>query len=84
MKINVAHYNKMYDALKAIAKDYQTPEQLKKNSKGQWGLDYEESLEMAYENIQQLAKDATKNVRRCPTLKTVEIGQPPSIKPASI
>lgn len=68
MKINLDHYNKMYDALKTIANGYQTPDQLKRSSKQQWGLDYEEILEMAYENIQQLAKEATKKVRRykCP------------------
>lgn len=63
-KINADHYNRMYDALKTIAKYYQTPEQLRRNSKGQYGLGYEETLEMAYENIQQLAKEATRNVRK--------------------
>lgn len=67
MKINVAHYNRMYNALKTIANDYQTPDQLRKNSKKDWGLGYEETLAMAYENIQQLAKEATKNVRKIPT-----------------
>lgn len=66
-KINVDHYNRMYDALKTIATGYQTPEQLRRNSKGQYGLGYEETLEMAYENIQQLAKDATRNVRKIKT-----------------
>lgn len=64
MKFNPVHYNRMYDALKTIATGYQTPAQLRKGSKDRWGLDYEECLEMAYENIQQLAKEATKNVRR--------------------
>lgn len=64
MKINTTHYNRMYDALKTIANGYQTPEQLKRSSKGHFGLDYEECLEMAYENIQQLAKEATKGVRK--------------------
>lgn len=63
-KINIDHYNRMYDALKTIANGYHTPDQLRKENKGAWGLDYEEALEMAYENIQQLAKEATKNVRR--------------------
>lgn len=63
MKININHYRRMYHALKTIANYYQTPDQLKRDSKKDWGLDYEESLEMAYENIQQLAKEATKGVR---------------------
>jgi hypothetical protein len=66
MKLNPSHYNKMYDALKTIAKGYQTPEQLRRSSKDQFGLGYEECLEMAYENIQMLAKEATRNVRRFP------------------
>lgn len=40
---------KMYNALKTIATNYQTPEQIHKNCKKDYGLDYEESLEMAYE-----------------------------------
>ena len=64
LKINIDHYNRMYNALKTIAKGYQTPEQLRRNSKGQYGLSYQETLEMAYENIQQLAKEATKGVRK--------------------
>lgn len=67
MKLNIDHYNKMYDALKTIANGYQTPERMRRHSKNDWGLSYEETLEMAYENIQQLAKEATKNVKRCPT-----------------
>lgn len=64
MKFNITHYNRMYDALITIANGYQTPDQLKRNSKNQYGLGYEETLEMAYENIQQLAKEATRHVRR--------------------
>ena len=63
MKINLEHYKRMYNALKTIANGYQTPAQLKKNCNGMYGLGYEETLEMSYENIQQLAKEATRNVR---------------------
>jgi hypothetical protein len=66
MKINIDHYNRMYNALKTIATGYQTPDQLRRNSKNDYGLGYAETLEMAYENIQQLAKDATRNVRKIP------------------
>lgn len=53
----------MYVALRKIAKDYQTPEQLQKNCKGQYGLGYEESITMAYENIQADAAHAIKGIR---------------------
>jgi aspartokinase len=56
--------NRMLDALKTIATGYQTPDQLKRNCEKMYGLSYEETLEMAYENIQQLAKEASKGVRR--------------------
>lgn len=69
MKINIDHYNRMYDALVTISKGYQTPWQMRRGSKSLYGLGYEETLEMAYENIQQLAKEATRNVRRYQSLK---------------
>lgn len=37
---------------------YQTPDQLRQNATSDYGLNYEEALEMAYENIQQEAKAA--------------------------
>lgn len=64
----------MLDALKTIANDYQTPEQLRKNADKQYGLGYEETLEMSYENMQQprggpFAKNATHRVRRILSIK---------------
>ena len=53
---------KLYKALKTITQ-YETPDQLRRSSHKQWGLDYEEALGYAYENIQQTAKDAIKGVR---------------------
>ena len=38
-------------------------QELKRNSEKQFGLDYEEALEMSYENIQMVAKEAIKGVR---------------------
>lgn len=67
MKVNIQHYNRMLAALKTIANGYQTPDQLRRSSKNDFGLGYQECLEMSYENIQQLAKEATKNVRRLDT-----------------
>lgn len=56
-------FNQMYYTLLQISKSYQTPSQLKKNSRNQYGLDYEEALEMAYENIQLSAKAAIKGIK---------------------
>lgn len=54
---------KLYGALKRIARDYQSPRQLERSADKQWGLGYIEALEMAYENIQAEAKNAIKGVR---------------------
>ena len=53
-----------YDALKKIASDYQTSTQLRRNSERQYGLPFEEVIEMAYDNIQGIAKAAIKGKRR--------------------
>jgi hypothetical protein len=56
-------FNKMLDACRQISKGYQTPDQLRKSSKNDYGLGYEETLEMSYENIQATALEAAKNVK---------------------
>jgi len=56
-------FKEMHAALKTIARDYQTPDQIRRNSEKQYGLDYEEALEMSYENIQSLAGIASKGVK---------------------
>lgn len=56
-------FNQMHHALSRI-KEYQTATQLKKSSRRDWGLDYEESLEMAYENVIDEAKYGLKGVRK--------------------
>ena len=53
---------RMRIALKRITL-YQTPDQLRRRSQKDWGLDYQESLGMSYENIQQEAKNALRGVR---------------------
>lgn len=55
--ISTLHY-----ALMRISK-YQSPERLKRDSQKDWGLDYEEALEGAYENVLQEAKSALRGVR---------------------
>jgi hypothetical protein len=56
-------FNRMLAALRKIHKGYQTPEQLRRNCKGHYGLDYQESLEMAYENLQAEARFAAKGIK---------------------
>jgi len=53
-----------YDALKRIAKNYQTPDQLRRNSERDFGCSYHEALEMAYENLQWEASRAIHGKRR--------------------
>jgi len=55
---------RMYDALRTIARDYQTPDQLRRTAESGYGLEPGEALEYAYENIQQLAKCAIHGMRR--------------------
>ena len=59
----MSNEQRYYDALKTIARGYQTAEQMRRRG-GQYGLDHPEELEMAYENIQQLAQLAIKGRRR--------------------
>jgi len=55
-------FNRMRQALTNIYKYYQTPDQLRRNCKKDYGLGYEESLEMAYENLQSDARCAVKGI----------------------
>lgn len=54
---------KYFDALKTITA-YMSPDQLRRVSEKKYGLDGEEAIEMAYENVLQTAKDAIKGMRR--------------------
>lgn len=56
-------FNQMLQTLKRISKDYQTSDQLRRNSEKQYGLEYEEALEMAYENVQEEARQAAVGVK---------------------
>jgi hypothetical protein len=49
--------------LERIARGYQTPAQLRRSVGRDCGLNYEEGLEMAYENIQQEARNVLKRFR---------------------
>lgn len=52
-----------YDALKLIA-TCRSPEWLRKNAEKEYGVPYEEALEMAYENLSSVAQQATRGRRR--------------------
>jgi len=58
-----AQFNLMYATLKNIAKNYQSPDKLRKNCEKQFGLDYEDAIEMSYENIQNEALSAIKGTK---------------------
>jgi soluble cytochrome b562 len=61
-KKQMQDFNKMRNALIEITK-YQTPDKLRRDSEKDWGLEFEEALEISYENIQSTAKYAVKGVR---------------------
>jgi hypothetical protein len=58
-----ANFNKMRTALLQITK-YQTLNQLRKEGEDRtYGIGYEETLEMSYENIKETAKVAAKGIK---------------------
>jgi len=63
---------KFYDALKRITA-YATPDKLRRTAEKQYGLEPEEAIEMAYENVLQEARNAIKGMRR-PTLASGQGG----------
>jgi hypothetical protein len=55
---------RLFDALKRIARDFMTPDQIRRDAEKECdGPGYEEYLEMSYENIQETAKRAVHGVR---------------------
>lgn len=61
-KKQVQQFNKMFFALKMIVEEYQTPGELLKASEVDFGLSYEEVIEMAYENIKAEAFEAIQGI----------------------
>jgi hypothetical protein len=66
----IDQFNKMLNALRAISGHrksssfFMTPDQLRKSQEVKGGfMDYEEVLEMAYDNIQCVAKDVIRGIR---------------------
>src|SRR5690242_9462459 len=54
---------KLYRALHRIARDYDTAERLMRTGEREYGISGQEALQYAYENIQEEAKFAIRNVR---------------------
>ena len=76
---NQAHqFNRMLNTLKLISKGYMTPSQLRRDSDKSFGLSYEESIEMSYENIQNDATSAAKGISRIKIPATVNKQSPNS------
>lgn len=63
MAQRVDYEARFHDALRRILA-YMTPEQLRRQSEKAYGLSYEESLEMVYDNIQGEARAALAGYRR--------------------
>ena len=59
-----AREQRLYDALHHIAHDYETTEGLRAGCGNEYGLEYQEALEMAYENLQVVARNAILRMRR--------------------
>jgi hypothetical protein len=70
-KTQQKQFNQMRSALITISKGYQTASQLRKSATKQFGLDYEEVIEMSYENIQNTAAQAVKGVKILKEVKEV-------------
>lgn len=56
-------FNRMRAGLRAIVYQYETPGRIRATCQKAWGLEYEEALGMAYENLQSEARKAVKGVR---------------------
>lgn len=54
---------RLYDALRQIT-DYSSPKQLHRDAQKRLGLDPNEAIEMAYENVLEIAKAAIKGMKR--------------------
>lgn len=65
MKMNtkqIKQFNQMREALMLIHKQYLSPERLRKTKESEF-LGFDETITMAYENIQETARIAVKGVK---------------------
>lgn len=56
-------FNKMRAALKRIAHDYESPEDIEKHAEKKWGLPVDEAMRYAYDNVKAEAANAVRGVR---------------------
>lgn len=63
-KKQIENYNKMLFTLKRIARGYDSSDKIIKNAQKEYGLDGEEALEYAYDNIQSEAKNCIKGIEQ--------------------
>jgi len=59
----ITKWNKMVKALKTISEGFMEPEELRDNAEKEYGLTYEDALEMSYENIQVIAAQGVKGIK---------------------
>lgn len=59
-KKQIQRYNDLLAALRHIARNYMTLDQIKKDCSKR-GLDYQEYLEMVYENVKEEAREVIRN-----------------------
>ena len=64
LEISQRRAQKLYDALRHIRDDFMEASRMYKDSQSEWGLNYEEALEMAYDNMQGVARDAIRGMIR--------------------
>lgn len=57
---------RLYDALRRIARDYMASEELRRVAPKRYGLEGDEAIEMAYDNVRSEAIAAINGVRRAP------------------
>jgi hypothetical protein len=63
MKPSLQREQRLYDALKRITR-YQSPDHLRRTAERKYGLDGDEAIEMAYENVLNEARSAISGLRR--------------------
>ena len=62
-KTKQEQFNYMLATLRRISKEYMTSEQLRNKSEQMYGLEFEEAIEMSYDNIQGEAEVCAKGIR---------------------
>jgi hypothetical protein len=60
----LSNEQRYFDALREIARAYASPDELRRTSERRYGLDGDEAIEMAYENVKAVAVEAIRGRRR--------------------